>query len=232
MAVATSKQAIQASDIINQRLKKATLKIGDIIIPALVLVVLVILSVFIFIPMIESTMEFRSQSKDINDKMDTLQNVEQSLNTIDDTSLQADLIVAKKVIPETLKVSDFVYYINSAASQNSLTADSLTAGDVKIISGENEYTYGVNGPLSYTGTFENILSFLDELQTASPYIISVEGISLREASDGGWTLSITVTGYYIPASTQALNLYEPFILYTKYEDIVSALRDKASKLSD
>ncbi len=230
----TSSQTTKAAEVINQRMKTKRLQLGDIIIPVLVIIILIILSIFVFIPMIQSTIEFRKESKEINEKMGKLEVLEKDMESIDETSLQADLIVAKKVIPESLKVSDFIYYIDDLATEKSLVSKELTASDVKVVFGDDEdsYIFGVNGPLSYSGDFESILEFLDELQTSSPYIISVEGITLREASDGGWTLSITVTGYYIPAKIEEVDLYADFKLYTQYSTVMSVLREKATKLED
>ena len=229
----TTNQTTKAAEVINQRLKKTRMKIGDIIIPILVVVVLILLSLFVFVPMIESTIEFRNESKQINDKMDTLEDLESDLASLEEITLQADLIVAKKVIPESLKVSDFIYYIDYLANEKDLISKELTASDVRVVSSEDDtFTYGINGPLAYTGEFSKILEFLDELQTASPYIVSVEGITLRESQDASWNMSLTVTGYYIPAEIETVDLYQPFTLYTKFSTVMSVLRQKSEKLQD
>ncbi len=234
--VKTTKQTKEAAEVINQRLKKSRLEIGDIIIPIVVVIILVLLSAFVFVPMVKSAIEFRRESKEINAKMETLTKLETGLSGIDDTLLQADLIVAKRVIPNALKVSDFIYYIDTLANSKSLTSRELTASDVKVVTGgdsdDPDYTYAVNGPLSYYGSFGSVLEFLDELQMASPYIISVEDISLREADGDIWNVSFTITGYYIPEETENLDLYAPFSAYSSYEETMEILREKSEKLGD
>ena len=226
----------ETSEAIVERLKKSKLNIGDVIIPLVVIIVLVLLSIFVFIPMVSSAIEFRRESKEINAKMETLADLEEGLNSIDETTLEEDLIVAKKVIPSTLKVSDFISYIDTLATGKNLTERELTASDVKVVTGGDsdnpDYTYAVNGPLGYAGSLESILEFLNELQTTSPYVISIEDISLREGSGDLWNVSFTITGYYMPDSTESVDLYYPFSAYTKYGDIIEIFREKAEKLSD
>jgi len=232
----TANQMNETNDVIKERRKKSKLGIDDIIVPILVFIVLILLSVFVFIPMVNSAIGFRRESKEINTQMENLEDLESGLGTLDTTMLQADLIVAKKVIPNTLKVSNFIYYIDSLANEKGLSSTELTASDVKVVTGGDrdnpDYTYAVNGPLAYRGSFEEVLDFLDDLQLASPYIVSLEDISMNGGQTGIWNLSLTVTGYYIPDEVQDINLYLPFSAYTKYEDTMGVLRQKAEKLED
>jgi len=226
----------ETTEAISQRLKKSRMDIGDIIIPIVVVIILILLSIFVFIPMVKSAIDFRRESKEINEKMETLAKLEEGLNGIDSTLLQADLVVAKKVIPNALKVSDFIYYIDTLANSKNLTSRELTASDVKVVTGGDsdnpDYTYAVNGPLAYTGSFNSVLEFLDELQSTSPYVISIEDISLRSGNGDLWNVSFSITGYYIPDTAENLSLYTPFSAYNKYEDIITIFRQKAEKLAD
>ena len=232
----TVNQTKDTAKVIRERLKKSRLDIGEIIIPILVVIVLILLSIFVFIPMINSAIEFRRESQEISRKTEMLEKLETGLEGLDSTLLQADLIIAKRVIPTSLKVSDFIYYIDTLANSKNLRSKELTAGDVKVITGGDsdnpDYTYAVNGPLSYAGSFENILGFLDELQGASPYIVSIEGISLRGAETDVWNISLTTTGYYIPEEVQNIDLYIPFSAYNKYEETMEILRQKSEKLEN
>ena len=232
----TAEENKQTTEVIDQRLKKTKLEMGDVIIPILVFIVLALLSAFVFIPMVSSAIGFRAESKEINRKMEMLVKLETGLEGLDNTLLQADLIVAKRVIPNALKVSDFIYYIDTLANSKNLSSRELTASDVKVVTGGDrdnpDYTYAVNGPLSYTGSLEDSLSFLDELQTASPYIISIKDISLRGSSNEIWNMSLTTTGYYIPEKAQNINLYVPFSAYNKYEETMKILREKSAKLEN
>ena len=67
---------------------------------------------------------------------------------------------------------------------------------------------------------------------ASPYIVSVEDLSLREADGGNWHVSLSVTGYYIPDQTETVSIYTPFSAYNKYEETMEILRQKSEKLEN
>ena len=55
-------------DAVSDRMKKTKLKISDIIIPILVVVVLVILGVFVFVPMIKKAISFQAEHATIVQK--------------------------------------------------------------------------------------------------------------------------------------------------------------------
>lgn len=228
---AKTKKEIEA---ISERMKKTKLKFSDVLIPVLVVAVLLLLSVFVFIPMIKTAISYQSEYSSILAKEKQLKNLQQSLSGIDEGNMQIDLINAKKVIPNTLKVSSFVYYIDNLASQKSLKASELSAGDVKINlegeTSEGKYILGVSGPLGYSGSYTNIVSFLDSLYSASPYIIGIENITLEGNSDAEWKVTLNVTGYYVPESTTTVNLYNAFTPYTAYSEIVKIFETKASQL--
>jgi hypothetical protein len=183
--------------------------------------------------MIKAASVSQSEYKAVQEKEKQLKTVETALNKMDEATLQVDLINAKKVIPNTLKVSSFVYYIDNLAESKSLKSDKLSAGDIKISTkGETKqgkFILGVSGPLEYTGSYDNILDFLNSLYSASPYIISIENIDMEKGSDG-WQVKLNVTGYYVPENTTTVNLYSQFTPYTQYSDVVKIFEQKASKL--
>lgn len=235
MAINTTEASKTKKEIeaISDRIKKSRLKISDIIIPILVVIVLVMLGIFVFVPMIKAAITSQTEYSSILNKEKQLKSLESTLNKMDEATLQVDLINAKKVIPNTLKVSSFVYYIDTLASDKSLDSKQISAGDIKISTeGETnngKYILGVSGPLEYTGEYDNILSFLNSLYSASPYIISIENIDL-EQTGSKWKVSLNVTGYYVPENTTTVNLYSQFTTYTQYSDILKIFEAKASQL--
>ncbi|NMC08978.1 hypothetical protein GYA44_01455 [Candidatus Microgenomates bacterium] len=222
-------------EAISDKIKNSRLKIQDIVVPAAVAFVLIILSVFVFIPMIKATMQFRTEYEEVRGKLKTLDSLESKLNKLEDATLQVDLLNAKSVIPKTLKVSMFVYYIDSLAKENNLASKSISAGDVSVTIGkkgdsDTKKSYlGVSGPLSYTGSLQNILTFLDTLYSRSPYIVSADNISFKKSSDT-WRLDLNLIGYYIPESTTDASFYGMFTEYTNYQDILSIFSKKAEVL--
>ena len=223
-------------EAISQKIKDSKLKVEDIIIPAAVGLIFIILAVFVFVPMIKSAIEFRQEFATISEKEKTLEELEKQVSGIDDALIQVDLINAKAVIPKTLQVSSFVYYIDSLATELSLQSKSISAGDVQISATDNEEKdikrsyLGVSGPLSYTGSLENVLNFLDSLYSASPYIVSAENISLKGSTSGSWVVTLNVTGYYVPETNKEVNLYGRYTSYSSFGDILQVFAEKAEKL--
>lgn len=220
-------------DAISERLKKTRLKLSDIIIPIATLFILAALGVFVFVPMIKAAISFRTEHAEIISKEKQLTELEKTLNSLDEGILQSDLINSQKVIPNTLKVSSFMYYIDDLASRMGLTSSEISAGDIKINTegetSEGNYILGVSGPLDYEGTYDNALSFLNSLYSASPYIVTIENLEL-EGSNNNWKISLSVTGYYVPVVNTSVNIYSAFTPYTQYTDIVKIFETKASQL--
>ncbi len=218
---------------VSERIKKSKIKFSDIVIPMLVVVILVILGVFVFVPMIKAATASQNEYHAVLEKEKQLKAIETALNKMDEATLQVDLINAKKVIPNTLKVSSFVYYIDNLAESKSLKSDKLSAGDIKISTkgetNQGKFILGVSGPLEYSGSYEQILDFLNSLYSASPYIISIENIDLEKTANS-WDAKLNVTGYYVPENTVSVNLYSQFTPYTQYTDIIKIFEVKASKL--
>lgn len=222
-------------EAISEKMNKTKLKISDIIIPIMVLGVLALLGVFVFVPMIKSAMSFQSEHTEVVAKEKKLKDLENVLNGIDEGTLQIDLVNARKVIPNTLKVSSFMYYIDNLASQKNLDSSEISAGDIKINAegetSEGNYILGVSGPLQYQGKLNNVLSFLDSLYSASPYILTIENLKLEAYDTGVWKVSFSVTGYYVPESKTTVDLYSEFEPYTNYPEIVSIFENKSSQLN-
>jgi hypothetical protein len=220
-------------EAISEKIKKSRLSFSDIVIPLASLTILVLLGVFVFVPMINSAIKFQNEYQDIQEKEKILSKLETQLSDIDDDKMQADLLNAKKVIPKTLKVSSFIYYIDNLAYAKGLSSKEISAGDVKFSSNTEEkngnYILGVSGPLSYTGSLSAILSFLDELYNASPYVMSVKNIKLK-MSGSDWKADLDVTGYYVPTNIDNVDLYLPFSPYTNAENIVEIFSKKAAQL--
>jgi len=219
-------------EAVNEKIQKTKLKFTDVLIPVLVVVILIMLGIFVFIPMIKGALAVKAEYKDIKNKEKQLEQLEIALNNLDETALQTDLVNAKDVIPKTLKVSSFIFYIDNLAFEKNLSSEKISAGDIKIGGSntkESKHILGVSGPLAYSGKLENILSFLESLYSASPYIISVENISLME-SNKVWKVELNVTGYYVPENIEDYNLYSKFTPYTSNSDIVKIFESKAAKL--
>jgi hypothetical protein len=195
------------------------------------------LAFFVFIPMVSSALEFRAENAEVREKQKQLEELERELESMDSEAVQADLGIAREIIPRNLRVSTFIYYIDVLASQKNLVSRSISAADSQVTiqqAGERREdgrTYlGVSSPLTYSGSLENILDFLDTLFGASPYIISINNVSLRGSGGNEWRVTMAVRGYYVPESEIKVDLYSPFEEYTRHEEVIEIFRKKSEQL--
>lgn len=219
---------------VSERAKKSKLRLSDLIIPIASSIVLLLLSIFVFIPMISTAIDYRRELNEINEKLAKLDNLEKSLNEIDDTQLVNDLLIAKKIIPNVLQVSDFVYYVDNLAKSKNVEANEITAGDVNVGGGTDQVqeSLGVSGPLSYSGQYSDVLEFLDEIQGYSPYLVTLRSVSMASSTKGTWSVDFSLTGYYIPERDRDPDLYAPFTKYTQFSDIIDIFSVRVKRLDE
>lgn len=211
-------------------------KAGDLLVPMLSLISLALLTIFVYIPMITAAIDNRDEVAEIKGKINTLERLNDDLNAVDQIQLQVDLANSRKVIPFSLQVSDFLYYIDNSAKAKGLEFKEIIVGDVLISGGEKKtgiesLAKGVSGPVKYGGTLTQITNFLDEIQTVSPYIVSADQIKLRQPQGGeNWEVSLTTTGYYIDEkSLKTPGIYDPFTFYYKNTQIIELFATKANR---
>jgi hypothetical protein len=223
---------------LSEKIKDTRLTIKDLAVPLSVLMILVLLVIFVFIPMVKTAISFRGEYRTTKERREELEQVEEKLREIDEATLQVDLINAKKVIPQTLRVASFMSYIDDLAREKNLSSDSITAGDAQTSvirktdqeEGERRVYFGVSSPLNYQGELSNILTFLDNLYEASPYVISISGVELKKGGEDKWVVELNVMGYYVPESSMETNLYKNFESYLEYQDVVDTFSQKAAQL--
>jgi hypothetical protein len=211
--------------------------VSDLIVPAMSLIILLLLTVFVYIPSISSAVSFREETKEVSGKIEQLNELNSSLDSIEVSQLQQDLAVTRKVIPFSLQVSDFAFYVDNLAQEKGLEFKEILAGDIQVKAPDEEkgidpIVKGVSGPLKYGGTLAAITEFLDGLQNASPFMIAADDIKLRKAVDSeAWEVSLNITGYYINESTiPQPNIYSPFSVYSTNSEVLDIFRSKAEKL--
>ncbi|KUK67169.1 MAG: transmembrane(s)protein [candidate division WS6 bacterium 36_33] len=223
---------------LSENIKDTRLTIKDLVIPLSVFLILILLVIFLFVPMVKTAISFRGEYRTTKERTEELEEVERKLREIDESTLQTDLINAKVVIPQTLRVASFMSYIADLAREKNLSSDTLTAGDSQTSvvrrsqeeEGEQRVYFGVSSPLNYEGELSNVLSFLDNLYEASPYVISISGVELRKGAGDKWVVDLNVMGYYVPESTMKTNINKNFESYLEYQDIVDIFSQKAAQL--
>ena len=225
MALVTSqtekKKKAELQKVVEKRESKK-LTISDLIIPIASSIVLIILCFAVFIPMVRSAFEYMDEMKEIDQKIEQLDKLNKQLDQLDESQLSDDVLTSRTVVPNTLLVSDLVYYIDNLAKSLNLQISKLSSADS---------LNSVSGPLGYEGEYSNVIDFLDKAQNVSPYMIRLENVKLsrKNKNDGkdNWSIDMIVSGYYISDSEEEPSIYSNFKPYTEHSDILEIFREKA-----
>jgi hypothetical protein len=210
-------------DVIARKKNVARLTISDLIIPIASGIVFIILTFAVFVPMVKSAIDYLGQIKEVEGKIEQLEKLDKQLTKLDETQANQDVVTSRVVIPKKLLVSDLVYYLDTLATSLNLEISELSSSDT---------LNAVSGPLGYRGSYDSVLSFLDQAQNVSPYMLRLENaeVSRRGKKESGeiWDISLNVSGYFISEDTKEPDIYSNFQPYTEYNDIVEIFRVKAA----
>ena len=225
MALVTSqtekKKKAELQKVVEKRGSKK-LTISDLIIPIASSIVFIILCFAVFIPMVRSAFEYMDEMKEIDQKIGQLEKLSKQLDQLDENQLSDDVLTSRTVVPNTLLVSDLVYYIDNLAKSLNLQISKLSSADS---------LNSVSGPLGYEGEYTNVIDFLDKAQNVSPYMIRLENVKLsrKNKNDGkdNWSIDMIVSGYYISDSEEEPNIYSNFQPYTQHSNVLEIFREKA-----
>jgi len=225
MALVTSqtekKKKAELQRVVEKRGSKK-LTISDLIIPIASSIVLIILCFAVFIPMVRSAFEYMDEMKEIDQKIEQLEKLSKQLDQLDENQLSDDVLTSRTVVPNTLLVSDLVYYIDNLAKSLNLQISKLSSADSLNL---------VSGPLGYEGEYSNVIDFLEKAQNVSPYMIRLENVKLsrKNKNDGkdNWSIDMIVSGYYISDSEEEPNIYSNFQPYTQHSNVLEIFREKA-----
>ncbi len=231
---AKQKKINREVEAISEKMKKTKIKPSDLIIPISIGVISLLLTIFVFVPMVTAALDYQQELKTVNEKIETLNKLNSTLESIDQNQISDDVITAKTVVPKILKVSDFIYYVDSLAKSKGLEERELSAGDTgSNTGGAQGPTTGVTGPVEYVGPFTTIISFLEEVQSSSPYLVTIKNVELSKmGSSNDWSVSLSVGGYYMADSSEKdINLYSPLKLYTDYTTVIEIFKNKAAQLN-
>ena len=231
LASRTDQKTTKKLAAISAKIKSTRMSFSDLMIPIVVATVLLLLSIFVFVPMINAALSYQAEIKDTDSKISQLESLEKELALIDENKLSEDIILAKSVIPKILKVSDFIFYVDNLANEKGLLIRELSAGDMggRLLPSENSGA-GVSGPISYVGEYTSVVSFLEEVQSISPYIIRVENVEISQLTTGQWGISLSLSGYYMADRNGIIDIYKPFKSYTEYQEILEIFEQKAKNL--
>ena len=219
LATESMKKRQKEQQIVSAKIKKTRLTFSDLIIPIASGIVLIILSFAVFVPMVNAAFGYLAEIKVTNEKIEQLEGLDTKLGLLDENQLNEDVLTARSVIPNILLVTSFAYYVDELARDKGLEVEKLEARDALD---------GVSGPLEYSGDYQSVISFLDDVQDVSPYIIRLKNVEVRLAKENV-RISLDASGYFIADTNQEPDIYAPFQPYTEYTDVMEVFRKKAAE---
>lgn len=224
------------------RPEKQGISFSDLLIPIVSLCILLLMVNFVYIPMLTEASVMNEEIAESKEKQEKLAKLMESAKAIDQNQLTSDYALLTKMVPNRLEVANFAYYIDDLAVKEGLVLNQITASNAKTnvskadAKAEEESAYSVNGPLKYEGSYANIVSFLNKLQSAAPYIVTADNVGIvkdtSDASGTKWFLELVVSGYYMsPQEAVKVDFYSPFAPYTVNKELLEVLRERGAKLT-
>lgn len=235
---------VRKSDRGNALSKMKGINFTDLLVPALFIMILGLVTFFVFLPSIESSKDMKDQIDELNRKQsvldENLKKMEPLMNN--KTQLLQDLNKTSKILPKKMEVGTFAYLIDNIAKESGLEFREITQRDCLQAATSVDRFEGASsvcGPISYVGEYQEIVAFLDILQDRSPYIVEVVKLEMSSSKSNEeddapayWNLEIDLSGYYMPGAEEITigTLYQPFIPYTSYSDMMTIFDYKYSQL--
>ena len=223
----------------NQNLFKKDIdlkNISDLLIPIVSLISLVLIAIFVLIPMFNNTLETMQKTKDYKKKYEQLMTVYTGIYSINEQDLNENYVNVITLIPDSMRVSDFAKFVNDRAIKDGLELDKIKAEDTNNISLTNNTKISrihnlksIEAPLAYTGSYDDIVNFLEDLFVKIPFVITADSvsISLENDTEEKWKVELNIKVFYIEDTGDAKpNLYAPFTPYTHYPQELIDIRNR------
>ncbi|MBD3329292.1 type 4a pilus biogenesis protein PilO [Candidatus Dojkabacteria bacterium] len=223
--------------------KERNFKLGDLVIPILSIGIFLLLVIFVYIPMISDAREMNQEKDEVISNQKQMDKLLEELQSMNSVALKSDYKLFSTMIPTELEVADFAFYVDKLAQEKSLTLNSIRASNADIVQEGTEFgsVTSVSGPLEYSGSYDDIMSFLKDLQESSPYLITVQNVDIQKKDEFAadtWSLEMSVQGFYMKDDSASLEsmgrelFYLPFYNYQQDEDLLAVIRDRGAVFLD
>lgn len=218
----------------DKRKKSKRFKTGDLIVPVLGIMIFVLLSVFVYVPMIKNARVMRDEIKVAQGKEETLNKLNETLEGIDRNQMNSDYAMVVRIIPESLEVATFAAHVEKLAKENNIELQDLSASSFNYVQEDSSGVKSVSGPVTATGLYDNIIGFVNDLQSNHLYLITVGNMQLKENERGEWRVDLSVEARYIAIKQfnrveQREVIYSPFTVYTSKSDLLDVLRSRSDE---
>jgi hypothetical protein len=211
---------------------------SDALVPILSAIALILIAIFVFIPMLNHTLLMMEQTKEMEKRYEKLQSVYTGIYSINEEDMNANYVNAITIIPDSMRVSDFAKFVNNLAISDGLSLDQIKAEDSKFNNNTNlsqiskiKGLRSIDAPLAYTGSYNDIVNFLEDLFVKIPYVISPNSvtITLVEPDSNIWKVELKIKAFYVEDSNAGTpSLYANFTPYSYYSKVLLEFKDRAA----
>lgn len=209
--------------------KSRRITINDLIIPIISFVVVGLLIFFVIMPAVKEIDKNIKELADIRGKKTELLDKARYLENLDQQKLSNASSIMLKSVPEDKEVAEIAEYVDKVAKKSSLKLDEISASNT--ISSENNVV-SISIPITYSGSYENIISFLKVIQSKSLYAIDIQNLDMEKMTDNNWRIRITITMFQLKSdsSTKAISsvekrerIYLPIDRFDSFEQTVNKI---------
>jgi Tfp pilus assembly protein PilO len=223
---------------LNNKAKKKELKLTDLIIPIIGVIIFALLSIFVYIPSITQAIALREELSEIKSDIDNLTALNEKLSQESISTYEEDFEKLNIILPEKLEVAEFAYYVDKLAIEKKLQLNELRASNTLSEASTEENAFEgvkVSGPVKYSGKYEDLIDFLDKLQSTSPYLTTIENLKLEKSTGeigDNWSIEMSISAIYNGSSTisNVSNRNYRFAPYYANEQALQLLLDRSEKI--
>jgi hypothetical protein len=226
---------------------KMSTRLGELVIPFIVLGILALITSFFLIPSIAEIIENQRQISTLRAEIKEKQAKVEVLQSINVEDLETKLSMVTKVVRDDMNVSELAGEIDALALVNNLSPSGESVANATGLVGKPsdesepafdwkpQYADTLNGPFSFSGTFTDICNFINDLRLRSSTILSLGEVTVARRSVvtdvagqavETWYVNLSVKGYTVAPQTDA-SVDDPVVTELD-EDVLGEISDRAA----
>ncbi len=232
---------------------KLSSRLGDLILPLVILGVIALIISFILIPFSTQIVENRKQSAKLMDEIKVKREKVKTLKSIRVEELERNLRTVTKVIGDDKNVSALANEIDYLAIENNLVPESEEITNRIVIDKlsqslesedldwKPERSDSLVGPFSFYGSFEDISNFINDLRLRSATILSLGEVYVSQrrvdlsetnvtpsenGAESAWSIAISVKGFTVKPVTRVG--IDDTVIIKLNENIMKEISERAS----